>query len=208
MQLIPFDTNQNEDGLSLNPIEKNRHERANILQNTKMNKSEKLNLLNKSIVDYNILTKKKIQNKKTNINKIDFDFLSFRLKSYAESFLNELLKREKFKLDNNEIILNNFKFLGSNIIDLVVDLISEKKNQQEPQYLKEFLTFLIEIQFPLTLIKNKIRVEFINQLKNYQSNVDPIPNSSTRKRKVQISTPLKFKKYKKSVSPKKKVVWP
>jgi len=207
MQLIPFDTNQNEDGLSLNPIEKNRHERANILQNTKMNKSEKLNLLNKSIVDYNILTKKKIQKNDTNINKIDFDFLSFRLKSYAESFLNELFKSEKFKLDNNEIILNNFKFLGSNIIDLVVDLISEKKNQQEPQYLKEFLTFLVEIQFPLTLIKNKIRVEFINQIKNYQSNVDPIPNSSTRKRKVQISTPLKFKKYK-SVSPKKKVVWP
>ena len=127
MQLIPFDTNQNEDGLTLNPIEKNRHERANILQNTKMNKSEKLNLLNKSIVDYNILTKKKIQKNKTNINKIDFDFLSFRLKSYAESFLNELLKSEKFKLDNNEIILNNFKFLGSNIIDLVVDLISEEK---------------------------------------------------------------------------------
>ena len=59
MQLIPFDKNQNEDDLTLNPIEKNRHERADILQNTKMKKSEKLNLINKSIVDYNILTKKK-----------------------------------------------------------------------------------------------------------------------------------------------------
>ena len=111
-------------------------------------------------------------------------------------------------LDNNEIILNNFKFLGSNIIDLVVDLISEKKNQHEPQYLKEFMTFLIEIQFPITLIKNKTQVQFINQLKNYQSNVDSIPNSSTRKRKVQLSTPPKFRKYKKSVTPKKKIVWP
>ena len=134
--------------------------------------------------------------------------MSFRLKSYAESFLNELLKSEKFKLDNNEIILNEFKFLGSNIVDLIVDLISEKKNQVEPQYLKEFLTFLIEIQFPITLIKNKTRVQFINQLKNYQSNVDSIPNSSTRKRKVQLSTPPKFRKYKKSVERKKTIVWP
>lgn len=134
--------------------------------------------------------------------------MSFRLKSYAESFLNELLKSEKFKLDNNEIILNEFKFLGSNIVDLIVDLISEKKNQDEPQYLKEFLTFLIEIQFPITLIKNKTRVQFINQLKNYQSNVDSIPNSSTRKRKVQLSTPPKFRKYKKSVERKKTIVWP
>ena len=39
MQLIPFDENQNEDVLTLNPIEKNRHKQANILQNTKMNKS-------------------------------------------------------------------------------------------------------------------------------------------------------------------------
>ena len=63
MQLIPFDKNQNEDGLTLNPIEKNRHERANILQNTKMNKSEKLNLIKKNIVDYNILSKKKVEKK-------------------------------------------------------------------------------------------------------------------------------------------------
>ena len=63
MQLIPFDENQNEDELTLNPIEKNRHERADILQNTKMNKSEKLNLINKNIVDYNILSKKKVEKK-------------------------------------------------------------------------------------------------------------------------------------------------
>ena len=96
----------------------------------KLNTTEKLNLLNKKIIDLNILSKKEEAAPVLNGNsKINFDFLSVRLKQNAEIFLEELKKYEQFHLDGNEVVLNNTKLIGSNVVDLVVDLISDKKNQ-------------------------------------------------------------------------------
>lgn len=208
MQLIPFDPNFNT---LINPIETNKIERETILKNDKSSKTEKLNMLTKNISDYNTLSHEKSKTNKNNLHNINFNFLSPRLKTYAQNFLNELVKQEKFMLDKNEIILNNTKLVGSNIIDLIVDLITHKRVsqvEQPPQFLQQFLNFLIDIHFPLSFIKNKLRIQFINQLKSYKSSVDPPIRASSRKRKINVS-PNKFKRFqKKSESAKKRIVWP
>ena len=84
-------------------------------------------MLTKNISDYNTLSNEKIKTNKNILHNINFDFLSPRLKTYADNFLHALLQQDQFKLDANEIILHSTKLVGSNIVDLIVDLITNKK---------------------------------------------------------------------------------
>ena len=208
MQLIPY-----LEDLNVNPIETNKIERETILKNDKSSKTEKLNRLTKNISDYNTLSNEKIKTNKNILHNINFDFLSPRLKTYADNFLHALLQQEQFKLDANEIILHSTKLVGSNIVDLIVDLITNKKVihiKKPPEFFNQFLNFLLDINFPLSFIKNKLRIRFINQLKKYKSNDDPTPvRAPARKRKMHVSPSNKYKHFqKKSDSAKKRIVWP
>jgi len=107
------------------------------------------------------------------------------LQSQANNLLTILeSKPEKISWDNdtNEVSIHGKKLIGSNIVDLVGDVLRRRK-VQPPEYLNEFLHMLAKMNIPEELIRNTDRIAKFRTYKRSDIPDHPVL-SNKRKRKV------------------------
>ena len=105
------------------------------------------------------------------------------LKRKATSLLNWISRKENIKWDSlGEVNLEGVKITGSNIVDLIRDLLSERK-VSPPIGMKEFCQVLKKLNVPSSLIINRTRWEsgsdFYNSPPPINTSAKSTPSTST-----------------------------
>lgn len=177
--LIPL-TNPNKD-----QVLKKMGRMTNILQDEQIPEDVKTSRLNEEINKYSIFANKLLtplaKHKtpsdiiETTIDAVgnddDDEILSSLPKTYQTAgrlLLNKMrLNPQVIKWDpvTNEVRLRGKVLKGSNIIDLVGNLLRPRKNIQDPVYSKLFLKTLADLNFPEELVKNKVHIKKFRSFK-------------------------------------------
>ena len=150
--------------------------------------------------------------------------------SKANLLFQELKKHtNKIQFDENtkEIILNGEKMKNSNLVDLIGDLIRNRKTDNIPEHTNDLLKVMAKLNIPEEFIKNKNRLKSYRLFKNaelpikeYKKVIEkesfkaPIPfdildnstlkllSSSLKRNKTNKTTKKRFK-----LKPTKKIKW-
>ena len=107
----------------------------------------------------------------------------------------------------NELTIDGKKMVGSNLIDLVGDVLRNRKTVSAPMYSDVFLKFLADINLPEELIRNKSRVAQFRSLKGFNNSTPPLFDFqpiTSRKFDIEKQRQNKSTKIKKSKLQKKK----
>jgi hypothetical protein len=128
-----------------------------------------------------------------------FDGIPRTLRPPADALMGELEKYpEKIAWDRNsrEVTINGRLLRGSNIVDLVGNVIRSRKNEKVPLHANEFLQTLAQLNVPEEFIKNKHQINKFRSLKGgspqknlYLSNDDE-PAPQRRKKSLKKKPPL------------------
>ena len=207
MKLVPFDYAGNENNKQTGEEKRNR-EREEILQAENIGNLEKINKYNENLRRFRLrLSDKEKENMSSDDETDNFDFLTKLQKSAAITILNRLKRHpDKIKADPNtgELILNNSnKLNGSNIYELIGDLVKGSKSGNLPLFGQEFLKIFAELNIPIMFIKNKSRRNLVQSMRSsHQSNgtmmddgfavIDPpeTPARKTSTSKVALPKPI------------------
>ena len=91
----------------------------------------------------------------------------------ADILLSELQKYpSRVQWDNNELTIDGKRMEGSNLVDLVGDVLRNRKTISAPLYSDEFLQLLADLNVPEELVGNKSRLAQLRSLKQFNE-----PNS-------------------------------
>jgi hypothetical protein len=152
---------------------------TDILQDEQLPEDIKTSRLNEEINKYSIFANKllkplSIEKTTPAINKVTVvpdDILSSIPKTYhasAKVLLDKLRKHPKlikWSPLNHEVEVRGRKLKGSNIVDLVNNVIRTRKNIPDPVYGDTFLKVLADLNLPEELVKNKKHINKFRSLK-------------------------------------------
>ena len=95
----------------------------------------------------------------------------------ANILLSELQKHpDRVQWNNNELTIDGKRMVGSNLVDLVGDVLRNRKTVSAPMYSDDFLQLLVDMNVPEELIRNKYRLAKFRSLKgNSLSTPPPLP---------------------------------
>ena len=99
----------------------------------------------------------------------------------ANILLSELQKHpERIQWDNNELTIDGKRMVGSNLVDLVGDVLRNRKTVSAPMYSDDFLQLLADMNVPEELIRNKYRLAKFRSLKGNSLSTPPLPALSRK----------------------------
>ena len=181
MRLVPYKwfekyekiTENNDDSQT-----QTKKKNIEILDDNKLSDSKKLSEIKDNLRQYNnqILKKNSEELVEDDSNTSDhdndssemqFDFLTPTQIKHAKSLLKRVREMVGFKLnEKGEVILRGTRLYGSNISELISDLIKSSKNSKKtPIYGEKFWEFLASRNIALDFIKNTSRRDFIKNIR-------------------------------------------
>lgn len=216
MALIPLDMLHRLNKPDLTPIKnptqdqlvKTMGEMSNVLHNNSLPDDIKSSRFNEKIKDFTVyadkITTPAVTATVISKNPAHQTFYSLpkTFQQPANVLLNELEKYpERVQWDNNELTIDGKKMVGSNLIDLVGDVLRNRKTVSAPIYSDVFLKLLADINIPEELIRNKSRVAQFRSLKGFNNSTPPLFDfqpTTSRKLDIEKRRQTKSTKSKKS----------
>ena len=181
MALIPMDMLHRMNKPDLTPIKnptqdqlvKTMGEMSNVLHDNNLPDDIKSTRFNEKIKDFSVYADKITSTptaKKTTVITPKFYSLPKTFQQPANILLTELEKfPHRVRWDNitNELTIDGKHMAGSNLIDLVGDVLRNRKSVSPPMYSDAFLQLLVDLNVPEDFIRNKNRLAQFRSLKTF-----------------------------------------
>ena len=157
---------------------------SKILESTKLSNREKMIQFNENLRKNKLKRENSSESAKKPLQSTDedakFDFLTPIQKKNAVVLLSKLKGLAGFELipETGEISIENVRYNGSNVYDLVGDLVSGGKNKDLPLNAQELYKFISKSNLPILYIKNTHRKKIIQQQRSNNA-AAPIPVANT-----------------------------
>mgnify|MGYP002808578430 FL=1 len=160
-------------------------EMSNVLHDNSLPDDIKSSRFNEKIRDFTIYADKITTPATTPITKHPahqtFHSLPKTFQQPANILLSELQKHpERVQWDNNELTIDGKRMVGSNLVDLVGDVLRNRKTVSAPMYSDDFLQLLADMNVPEELIRNKYRLAKFRSLKGNSLSTPPLPALSRK----------------------------
>ena len=211
MALIPIDMLKQKQNLTpltspnKDQVVKKMDEVSSLLDDEHLPESLKVSRLNEKLNNYSVFADKLIEEDKIQDDDDDdlFNPLPKTFRQPAKVLMSKLKKHSKvIKWDpiTNEVTLHGKVLRGSNILDLVGDVLRSRKSTP-PMHSDIFLKTLANLNMPEEFVKNKYR---ISKFRSYKQR-DEVDGGQPAKRRPKerfnstkryLNTPLKKKQYK------------
>lgn len=209
MALIPLDMLQRINKPDLTPIrspnqdqlEKTIGEMSNILHDDQLPDDTKSSRFNEKIKDFTIYADK-ITTPTAAATAIaknpiqpTFSSLPKTFQQPAKILLTELERfPNRVNWSNNELTVDGKRLVGSNLVDLVGDVLRNRKTASSQPYMDTFLQLLADLNVPETFIRNKNRLARFRSLKTVNESDDYPRKLEILKQRREKSSKSKIKK--------------
>ena len=200
MALIPFDMLQqckNQPNLTpltnpnQNQLVKTMDQMQTILNDNTLPENVKSNRVSETLKDYSVYADKLIHphvdkppvaDVLNQNNHNFFDSLPKTFQSSAKYLMNELEKHPEmitWNPQSNEVSIQGKMLAGSNIVDLIGDVLRNRKTVPSPLHSDAFLKLLANLNIPEELIKNRLKINKLRAYKHVvpgENQVEPVVN--------------------------------
>ena len=183
MALIPLDMLQRMNKPDLTPIKnptqdqlvKTMSEMNNVLHDNYLPDDIKSSRFNEKIKDFTVYSDKITSTPTVKSSTVTPKFFSLpkTFQQPASFLLKELEKfpqRVQWDNNTNELTIDGKRMVGSNLIDLVGDVLRNRKSVSPPMYSNAFLQLLADLNVPEDFIRNKSRLSQFRSLKGISNN--------------------------------------
>jgi hypothetical protein len=162
-----------------NQLLKTMNQMETILNDNSLPENIKSNRVSETLKDYSVYADKIMPHRVENPPVADvlkqnnndfFDSLPKTFQNSAKNLMNELKKHPEtisWNPQNNEVSINGKMLAGSNIVDLIGDVLRNRKTVPSPLHSDIFLKLLANLNVPEELVKNRLK---INKLRTYKHN--------------------------------------
>ena len=173
---------------SQNQLVKTMNQMQTILNDNSLPENVKSNRVSENLKDIQVygdkilqphVEKPEVTNFLKQTNTKLFDSLPKTFQNSAKHLMNELEKHPEiisWNPQSNEVSINGKILAGSNIVDLIGDVLRTRKTVPSPLHSDTFLKLLANLNIPEELVKNRLK---INKLRAYKHTV-PAENQVER----------------------------